>query len=94
MTINLGQLLVWVLVGALAGLLAGYVFRGRGYGFIGNVLIGLIGAVIGGILVQALKINIPDIMRFEFTLADILVSFVGALILLIILGLIGRRRRF
>lgn len=93
MTIGVGQLLVWIMVGAIAGFLAGQIFRGRGYGFIGNVLIGLVGALIGGILVQAFKIKIPDIETFEFTIGDVLVAFVGALILLIVLRLIGQRRR-
>jgi uncharacterized membrane protein YeaQ/YmgE (transglycosylase-associated protein family) len=92
MTINLGQLLVWIMVGAIAGFLAGQIFRRRGFGTIGNVVVGLFGALLGGVLAQALNIRIPDMVKFEFTLGDIIIAVIGALILLIIMQLIQRRR--
>lgn len=48
----------WVLIGLLAGWLSGKVTRGSGFGLIANILLGLVGAVIGGWIFQRLEINI------------------------------------
>jgi uncharacterized membrane protein YeaQ/YmgE (transglycosylase-associated protein family) len=91
MSISLGQLLIWVIIGALAGLIAGQLFRGRGFGTLGNIAIGLIGAIIGGILFNVLGISLSGLPTFTFSLGDLLVAIVGALILLLILGFTPRR---
>jgi uncharacterized membrane protein YeaQ/YmgE (transglycosylase-associated protein family) len=54
-------------------------------------VIGLLGAILGGVIVQALKIRFPDLVTFEFTLGDVLVAFLGAVIFLLIVRLIQRR---
>ena len=48
----------WIVVGLIAGWLAGQIMRGRGFGCIGNIVIGLIGGVIGGYVFSALKIEL------------------------------------
>ncbi len=91
MTVNLGQLIVWVITGALAGFLAGRLFRGTGFGVVGNVVVGLLGALLGGVLVQALNIRIGGLPTFEFSLADLLIAVIGAIILLFVVRAIQRR---
>ena len=90
MSIDLGQLIVWLVVGALAGFLAGRIWRGRGYGVLGNTVIGLFGAVIGGVLFSLLNINIAGLPTFRFSMMDLLAAVVGALILLFALRFIRR----
>ena len=76
----INDLLSWIIVGLIAGFLASAVVRGRGYGCIGNIIIGLIGAVIGGYLASLL--NISGTFHFWSTL---LIAFLGACILVAIL---------
>lgn len=76
-----GNIVAWLLVGLIAGSLAGYFVRGRGFGCIGNIIVGLLGAVIGGILASILELG-----TFRFC-GSIFISFVGACILLGILQL-------
>ena len=79
----------------IAGFLAGAVVRGRRFGFITSVIVGLIGALIGGFLFAVLHIGVPAFLQGELTIRviDIFVAFVGAVILLLILGLFYRYRR-
>lgn len=76
-----GNIVSWLLVGLIAGSLAGYFVRGRGFGCIGNIIVGLLGAVIGGVLASILELG-----TFRFC-GSIFISFVGACILLGILQL-------
>ncbi len=87
-TINLGNILqpgdivAWLLVGLIAGALAGYFVRGRGFGCLGDIVVGLIGSFIGGILANALQLG-----TFHFC-GSIFISFIGACILVALLQLI------
>lgn len=77
--------LIWILViGAVAGWLAGVVMKGRGFGLAGNIVVGIVGAVIGGFLFTALGVV------FWGLLGTLIVAFIGAVILLFIVGLIRR----
>jgi uncharacterized membrane protein YeaQ/YmgE (transglycosylase-associated protein family) len=82
-------ILSWIIVGLIAGWLAGMVMRGGGYGILGDILVGIVGALLGGFLASAL-FGIPDAVNgFNFT--SILVAFLGAVILIaIIRALPGR----
>ncbi len=100
-TINFipGQVITWIIVGLLAGLMASFLFRGR-LGFIGSVVVGLLGALLGGFLATIFHINVASVFPGGITLswADIVVAFVGALIILLLFGGVhrryyGRRRR-
>lgn len=83
------SLLVILLVGLIAGWLAGLIVRGWGFGLIGNIGVGVIGALIGFWLLPRLGIRIGAGLG-----AAIAASTVGALILLLLLGLISRQRRW
>lgn len=91
MTINIGQLLIWLIVGALAGSVAGVIFTGRrrGYGHAANILIGLIGAIVGGVLFNLLGINL-GLGNLVFSAEDVVAAIVGALVVLLVLSLIRR----
>lgn len=77
--------LIWfLLVGLIAGWLAGLVMRGGGYGLIGDMIVGVIGAILGGWLFGALGIG------FGGLIGAIVTAFVGAVILILILRAIRR----
>lgn len=78
-------ILSFLLLGALAGWLAGKLVRGRGFGLIANILIGVIGALIGGILADQLGIATGSGFLWELA-----VALVGALVLLFVAGLVRR----
>ena len=79
------SIIVWLIVGAIAGWLAGMVVKGGGFGLIGDIVVGIIGAVIAGYLLPALGIHLG-----VGIVASIIDAFIGAVILLVILRLIGR----
>ncbi|HEX2908961.1 MAG TPA: GlsB/YeaQ/YmgE family stress response membrane protein [Phototrophicaceae bacterium] len=91
MTIQVGQLIVWLITGALAGYLAGLLVRRRGFGTVGNIVIGLLGALVGGLIFQLLNIRISGLPTFTFSLADLLVAIIGAIVLMLIIGAVRRR---
>jgi uncharacterized membrane protein YeaQ/YmgE (transglycosylase-associated protein family) len=79
------DLLVFLLVGAIAGWLAGLIVRGFGFGLIGNIVVGIIGALVAGYVFPRLGIGLPAGM-----IGEILSAAVGAVIVLVIIGLIRR----
>lgn len=76
-------ILAWILVGLIAGWLAGLVVKGRGHGVAGDIIIGIIGALVGGFLASAL-FGVDDPLS-GFNLATIVVAFLGAVVLIAIL---------
>jgi uncharacterized membrane protein YeaQ/YmgE (transglycosylase-associated protein family) len=84
-------ILAWIVVGLVAGWLASQVMRGGGYGLIGDIIVGAVGAVIGGFLAATL-FNMPDAVN-GINVTSILVAFIGAVILIAILRAVSGRRR-
>ncbi|HEX3160140.1 MAG TPA: GlsB/YeaQ/YmgE family stress response membrane protein [Gemmatimonadaceae bacterium] len=82
--------LTWIIVGLVAGVLASLVMGGTGYGIIGDIIIGIVGAFVGGWVFSSLGVSSP----LAGLPGTILVAFVGAVLLLFILRLIrgGVRR--
>jgi uncharacterized membrane protein YeaQ/YmgE (transglycosylase-associated protein family) len=83
------SLVVIVLVGLIAGWLAGQVMRGAGFGLIGDLIVGLLGALIGDWLLPRLDIHIGVGL-----VALIVNAFIGAIVLLIVLRLVGAGGRW
>lgn len=84
------DLLTWIIVGLVAGLLASLVMGGIGYGILGDILIGILGAVFGGWVFGQMGWGSP----FPGLAGMIFVAFIGAVLLLLIVRLIrGTRRR-
>jgi uncharacterized membrane protein YeaQ/YmgE (transglycosylase-associated protein family) len=84
-------ILAWIVVGLIAGWLAGMVMRGGGYGLIGDIVVGVIGALLGGWIATTF-LHVAGGMT-GINLYSILVAFVGAVVLLVLLRLIGGGRR-
>jgi uncharacterized membrane protein YeaQ/YmgE (transglycosylase-associated protein family) len=82
---TLEALVIWLIVGAIAGWLAGLIVKGYGFGLIGNIVVGIIGAVIAGWLLPRLGIVIGSGI-----IAAIINAVIGAVILLVIIGLVRR----
>ena len=78
-------LIIWLIVGAVAGWLAGMVVKGGGYGLIGDIIVGIVGAFIAGWLLPRVGIVIGGGI-----IAAIINAFIGAVILLLLLRLIRR----
>ena len=84
---DLNSILVWILVGLVAGFLASLIVMGRGRGWFWNLIIGIVGAIFGGWLAGQLHISLP----FADIINRIITAFAGAVILLLIWRLIFRR---
>lgn len=81
-------LLTWIVVGAIAGWLAGKVMKGKSMGLIGNIIVGVVGAIVGGWLAGTL-LNISDPIT-GFNLQTLLVAFGGSVVVLYVLRLLRR----
>lgn len=81
------NLLIWLVIGAIAGFLAGLVMQGGGFGVAGNIMVGILGSVVAGYFFPRLGVSLP--IRDPLVSA-IAVSTVGAIILLLVVGLVRR----
>ena len=78
-------LLYSIVIGGLAGWFAGQIKRGFGFGLIGNIILGIVGAVVGSWLFGVLGISLgPDVIDYPIK------AVIGALVVLVIVGLIKR----
>ncbi len=76
---------VWfILLGAVAGWLAGQIIKGGGFGLVGNIVVGIVGAVIGGWLAHALGLFSTNII------GELIIATGGAIVLLFIVRLIKK----
>jgi uncharacterized membrane protein YeaQ/YmgE (transglycosylase-associated protein family) len=82
------QIITWIIIGLVAGFLAALLVRGRGMGTVGNVFVGLIGALVGGFLFTIFNVQVPAELAGGITLRwiDIIVAFIGAVLILLIFG--------
>jgi uncharacterized membrane protein YeaQ/YmgE (transglycosylase-associated protein family) len=83
---DLQSLIVLLLVGLVAGWLAGQFVKGGGYGLIGDIIIGIVGAFVGGWIFRTLGAGTP----FGGLAGVIFVAFIGAVVLLFLLRVIRR----
>jgi uncharacterized membrane protein YeaQ/YmgE (transglycosylase-associated protein family) len=93
-SISFATLALWILVGGLAGWLASLVVRGGGLGLVGDVVVGVIGAFLGGFLLAQV---FPSLYAFTggfsgFNVGSLIVAFIGAVVLLLITRLFTARR--
>ena len=80
------QAIVFVVIGGVAGWLAGLIFKGGGFGLIGNIIVGLLGALLGGWLFGLLGISVGGDW-----VGPIVTATVGAVVLLAVIGLIKKK---
>ena len=83
-------ILAWIIVGLIAGWLAGELMRGSGFGLLGNIIVGIVGALMGGFLASAL-FNIADPLS-GINVTTVIVAFLGSVVLLAILGMMRGTR--
>ena len=77
-------IIVMLVVGAIAGWLAGVVYKGGGFGLVGNIIVGILGAIIAGYL-------LPGYLHFAGIGGQIISAAIGAIILLFLINLVSRR---
>ena len=81
------SLIVWLIIGAIAGWLAGTFVRGGGFGLIGDIVVGIIGAFIGGWLAGVLHVHVGTGI-----ISAIITAAAGAVVLLVVLRAVRRAR--
>ncbi len=81
-------ILSWIVVGLIAGWLAGLVMKGGGFGLIGDIIVGVVGGLLGGWIATSL-LHVGGMSGINLT--SILTAFVGAVILLLLIRLLTRR---
>ena len=79
------SLIIFLLIGAVAGWLAGLIVKGFGFGLIGNIVVGIIGAFIAGYLFPALNVSLG-----AGIIASILHATIGAVLLLLVVRVLKR----
>lgn len=79
------SLIIWLVIGAIAGWLAGQIMKGGGFGLVGDIVIGIVGAIVGGWLLPRIGVFVLGGM-----LGEILNAVIGACLILFILRLIKR----
>jgi uncharacterized membrane protein YeaQ/YmgE (transglycosylase-associated protein family) len=80
-------LLVWLIVGIVAGFLAGVIVKGYGFGLIGNLVVGVIGAFLAGFLLPAVGVSFSVVNPLVTSIAY---ATIGAVVLLLLIGLVRR----
>jgi uncharacterized membrane protein YeaQ/YmgE (transglycosylase-associated protein family) len=87
-------ILIWCLVGLVAGFLASRVALGHGLGLFGDIVVGILGAFLGGFIASIFRINVQVIGHP--IISEMVMAFAGAVILLLVVRLVsggGRKRR-
>ncbi len=84
--LNATDILWWLVIGLVAGALASFVMRGGGYGIVGDIIVGLVGAFIGGFVMSLLGLGGSGLLW------EIVVAFIGACILIALLRAFSGRR--
>ena len=84
MSMSITSLLVFLVIGAIAGWLAGTIMKGRGFGLLGNIIVGIVGALIGGFVFGLLGIIANSLI------GSIVTAVAGAIILLYLVDIIKK----
>ena len=84
-------IVAWIVVGLIAGWLAGMVMKGGGFGLVGDIIVGILGALIGGFLASTVFGMTDAVSGLNVT--SIIVAFIGAVILVLILRALPGRSR-
>jgi uncharacterized membrane protein YeaQ/YmgE (transglycosylase-associated protein family) len=82
---QLQTIIIWLVIGAIAGLLAGTIVKGGGFGLFGDIIVGIVGAFVGGWLLPKLGVHLG------LGLVPVIASAtIGAIVLLLVLRMIRR----
>jgi uncharacterized membrane protein YeaQ/YmgE (transglycosylase-associated protein family) len=92
MNVQISDIISWLVIGMLAGSLAGMLVRRSktGFGSVTNLAVGLVGALFGGIVVRLLKLDF-GVGRIVLRWEDLVAAFIGSLLFSVILAISGRK---
>jgi uncharacterized membrane protein YeaQ/YmgE (transglycosylase-associated protein family) len=86
------SIIAWIILGAIAGYIAGFLVKGdEGLGVIGHIVLGIVGALVGGFLASVLFNTKP--IDGPFDLSSIVVAVIGAIIVVVVVGMFTGRGR-
>jgi len=86
------SIIAWIVLGAIAGYLAGLFVTGdEGLGIVGHIALGIVGALVGGALASVLFNSKP--IDGPFDISSIVVATIGAIIVVLVVGMVNRRSR-
>ena len=86
------NIISWLILGAIAGYLAGFLVKGdEGLGVIGHIVLGIVGALVGGFLASVLFNSKP--IDGPFDISSIVVATIGAIVVVLVAGLVTRGTR-
>lgn len=93
MSISLSQIIVWLVIGAIAGSLTGAIFKGRkqGFGTWSNLGIGLAGALIGGIVFRVFGLDL-GLGGIAISLEDVVAAILGSMVFILALWVYRSRK--
>ena len=77
-------IILMLVIGAVAGWLAGVIYSGAGFGLVGNIIVGILGAIIAGAL-------LPGFLQFPGIVGQIVSAAIGAIVLLFLVNFVYRR---
>jgi uncharacterized membrane protein YeaQ/YmgE (transglycosylase-associated protein family) len=94
LSITLGEIIVWIIIGALAGSLVGAAVKRtkQGFGLGINTALGMAGAVVGGFIFKILNIQLEGLQVLQFTAVDLLAAVLGSGLVLLVVWYIRRRQ--
>ncbi|MGA3303881.1 MAG: GlsB/YeaQ/YmgE family stress response membrane protein [Methylovirgula sp.] len=79
------DIIIWLIIGGLAGWIAGLIVQGTGFGILGDIVVGIVGAIVAGWLLPQLGVHIGTGF-----VTEVIDAIIGAVILLVVVGLIRR----
>jgi uncharacterized membrane protein YeaQ/YmgE (transglycosylase-associated protein family) len=86
------SIIAWIVLGAIAGYLAGFLVKGdEGLGVIGHIVLGIVGALVGGFLASVLFNTKP--IDGPFDISSIVVATIGAIITVVVVGMVTKTSR-
>lgn len=81
------SIIIWLIVGGVAGLLAGLIVKGFGFGLVGNIVVGIVGAFLAGWLLPQTGISFTLVSPL---ITSIAYATIGAVVLLLLIGIVRR----
>lgn len=92
MEVDTVSIIAWIILGAIAGYLAGFLVKGdEGLGVIGHIVLGIVGALVGGFLASVLFNSKP--IDGPFDISSIVVAVIGAVLVVLVAGMVTGRSR-
>jgi uncharacterized membrane protein YeaQ/YmgE (transglycosylase-associated protein family) len=87
------NILAWIVLGAIAGYLAGLLVKGdEGMGVIGHIVLGIVGAIVGGFIAGAV-FGVKDPIQGALDISTIVVSVIGAVLVVLVVSMLSGNRR-